>query len=107
MLEAQGLRAGRLVTDTGIHALGWSREQAVATLEDIGVPHVEAVIEIDRYIAIPGQALSYMTGMIEIERARSNAEARDGAVFDLRDFHDRVLELGQLPLAALRRELAS
>ena len=107
MLEAQGLRAGRLVTDTGIHALGWSRQEAVAALEDIGVPHVDAEIEIDRYIAIPGQALSYMTGMIEIERARANAEERDGGAFSLSDFHDRVLELGQLPLTALRRELGS
>ena len=105
MLEAQGLRAGRLVTDTGIHSLGWSREQAVTALEEIGVPFVDASIEIDRYVTIPGQALSYMVGMIEIVNARSAAEARDADAFSLRDFHDRVLELGQLPLTALRREL--
>ena len=70
MLEAQGMRAARLVTDTGIHALGWSREQAIDAMEAIGTPHIDAVIEIDRYIAIPAQALSYMIGMIEIERAR-------------------------------------
>ena len=62
-------------------------------------------IEIDRYIAIPGQALSYMIGMIEIERARRAATEREGAAFSLPDFHDRLLALGQLPLPALRREL--
>lgn len=105
MLDNQGLRAGRLVTDTGIHALGWARERAIATLEEIGVPHVEAVIEIDRYIAIPGQALAYMIGMIEIERARAAAEEREGSAFSLKGFHDRLLGLGQLPLPSLRREL--
>ncbi len=105
MLEAQGMRAARLVTDTGIHALGWSREQAIDSMEAIGTPHVDAVIEIDRYIAIPGQALSYMIGMIEIERARRAASEREGAAFSLPDFHDRLLALGQLPLPALRREL--
>ena len=106
MLEHQGLRAGRLVTDTGIHALGWPRGRAIAVLEDIGVPHVDAVIEIDRYIAIPGQALAYMVGMVAIERARAAAEDREGAAFSLKAFHDRVLELGQLPLPALVRELS-
>jgi uncharacterized protein (DUF885 family) len=105
MLEAQGLRAARLVTDTGIHALGWSRERAIDVMEAIGTPHVDAVIEVDRYIAIPAQALAYMIGMIEIERARHGATERDGAAFSLPDFHDRLLALGQLPLPALRREL--
>jgi uncharacterized protein (DUF885 family) len=105
MLEAQGMRAARLVTDTGIHALGWSRERAIDTMEAIGTPHVDAVIEVDRYIAIPGQALAYMIGMTEIERARQAATAREGAAFSLSGFHDRLLALGQLPLPALRREL--
>jgi uncharacterized protein (DUF885 family) len=105
MLEAQGMRAARLVTDTGIHALGWSREQAIDAMEAIGTSHIDAVIEVDRYIAIPGQALSYMIGMIEIERARRAAAEREGAAFSLPDFHDRLLALGQLPLPALRREL--
>jgi uncharacterized protein (DUF885 family) len=103
MLDAQIHRAARLVTDTGLHALGWSRERAVAVLEDGGVPHTDAVIEIDRYITEPGQALAYTIGMIEIERAREAAAAEPG--FDLRRFHDRVLELGQLPLPAFRREM--
>jgi len=106
MLEAQGMRAGRLVTDTGIHALGWTRDRAIATLEEIGVPNVDAVIEIDRYIAIPAQALSYMVGMIEIERARATTAEHGGTAFSLRDFHDRLLALGQLPLPSLRRELS-
>ncbi len=105
MLEAQGMRAARLVTDTGIHALGWSRGQAIDSMQAIGVPHIDAVIEIDRYIAIPAQALAYMIGMIEIERARKAATEREGTAFSLSDFHDRLLALGQLPLPALRREL--
>jgi uncharacterized protein (DUF885 family) len=67
------------------------------------VPHTDAVVEIDRYIAEPGQALAYMIGMIEIDRARQAAEEAPG--FDLREFHDRVLGLGQLPLPAFRREM--
>jgi uncharacterized protein (DUF885 family) len=106
MLEAQAHRAARLITDTGIHALGWSREDAIAKLEQGGASHSDAVIEVDRYIAMPGQALSYMIGMIEIERAREAAESREGSAFSLRNFHDRLLGLGSLPLPALRRELA-
>jgi len=104
MLDAQAHRAARLVTDTGIHALGWSRDRSIEALEGAGVPHVDAVIEIDRYIALPGQALAYMIGMIEIERAREAVTA-DGT--SLRDFHDRLLGLGSLPLPALRRELGT
>ena len=103
MLENQGLRAARLVTDSGIHALGWSREQAVNTLIESGQTRTDAGIEIDRYIGMPGQALCYMTGMIEIQRARASEAARLGADFSLRDFHDRVLELGEIPLPSFRR----
>jgi uncharacterized protein (DUF885 family) len=106
MLDLQGMRAARLVVDTGIHALGWSRERAISTLESAGVPTVEATIETDRYITMPGQALSYKIGQFEIERQRSAASEREGADFSLRAFHDRLLALGSLPLAALRRELA-
>ncbi|MEA2557421.1 MAG: hypothetical protein QOG88_959 [Actinomycetota bacterium] len=105
MLEAQAHRAGRLITDTGIHALGWGRERSIEKLVEGGVSPSDAVIEIDRYIAMPAQALSYMIGMIEIQKAREAAEAREGSAFSLKDFHDRVLSLGQLPLPALRREL--
>jgi uncharacterized protein (DUF885 family) len=103
MLENQALRAGRLITDTGLHSLGWDRERAIAKLEVGGSPRTDAEIEIDRYIAMPAQALSYMTGMIEIERARAAAEAREGDAFSLRDFHDRLLAMGTVPLPSLAR----
>jgi len=103
MLENQGLRAARLVTDSGIHALGWSREAAIETLESAGQTHTDSVIEVDRYIGMPGQALCYMTGMIEIQRAREAEAARHGGEFDLKRFHDRVLELGEIPLPSFRR----
>jgi uncharacterized protein (DUF885 family) len=100
MLENQAHRAARLITDTGIHALGWTREQAIAKLEAGGQTHTDSVIEVDRYIGLPAQALCYMIGMIEIEEARAKALA-DGIA--LQDFHDRVLAHGQLPLPAFRR----
>ena len=105
MLENQALRAARLITDTGIHALGWTREAAIAKLEEGGSPHTDAVIEVDRYIAMPAQALSYMIGMIEIEKARARSVEREGGAFSLRDFHDRLLFLGSIPLPSLVREL--
>jgi uncharacterized protein (DUF885 family) len=107
MLDAQAMRAARLVVDTGIHAFGWSRERAIALLEEAGVPRVDAAIETDRYITMPGQALSYKVGQFEIERQREAAARREGASFSLRDFHDRLLALGTLPLPALRRELGA
>jgi len=105
MLEAQGFRAGRLIVDTGMHALGWDRERAIEQMNETGSPRVESEIEIDRYIAMPGQALAYMIGQLEIQRWRNKASHADG--FDLKTFHDRVMALGSLPLAALERELAS
>jgi uncharacterized protein (DUF885 family) len=107
MLDAQAHRAARLIVDTGIHAFGWDRERAIATLEEAGVPHVDAVIETDRYITLPGQALSYKIGQFEIERQRAEAAKRGGADFSLPEFHDRLLALGSLPLPALQRELAA
>ena len=106
MLDLQGMRAARLVVDTGIHALGWTRERAIETLEGAGLPAIEATIETDRYITMPGQALSYKIGQFEIERQRVAAAEREGAGFSLEAFHDRLLALGSLPLTALRRELA-
>ncbi len=106
MLEGQLLRAGRLITDTGIHTMGWQREAAVAKLEEGGVPHTESVIEVDRYIAMPAQALSYMIGMMRIQDARGAAEAREGSAFSVRDFHDRLLSLGTVPLPSLARAFA-
>ena len=105
MLDAQAWRAARLVVDTGIHALGWDRDRAIVQLEEAGVPHLDAVIETDRYIGVPGQALSYKLGQTEIERWRQEAADREGTAFSLKDFHDRLLALGSLPLPALDREL--
>ena len=107
MLDNQAHRAARLITDTGIHALGWTREASIAKLDEAGQTHTDAVIEVDRYIGMPGQALCYMIGMIEIEKARDAAKARDGGTFSLRDFHDRVLATGQLPLPSFRRSFAT
>ena len=103
MLDNQAHRAARLITDTGIHALGWTREAAISKLEEGGQTHTDSVIEADRYIGMPGQALCYMIGMIEIERARAATQAREGAAFSLQDFHDHVLAQGQLPLPSFRR----
>jgi uncharacterized protein (DUF885 family) len=105
MLDAQGWRAARLIVDTGIHALGWDRERSIAQMEEAGVARLSAEIETDRYISIPGQALAYMIGQIEISRVRALAEEREGSAFDLRAFHDRVLGLGSVTLPVLQREM--
>ncbi|HLO35236.1 MAG TPA: DUF885 domain-containing protein [Candidatus Deferrimicrobium sp.] len=105
MLDAVAWRAARLVVDTGLHALRWTRQQSVDFLLETGLSETDAAIETDRYIAWPGQALTYMIGCREIEKLRRELEARDGAAFDLRAFHDQVLGHGSLPLATLTREL--
>ena len=105
MLDAIAWRAARLVVDTGLHALRWTRRQAIDFLLETGLSETDATIETDRYIAWPGQALTYMIGCREIERLRAELEARDGSRFDLREFHDQVLAHGSLPLATLAREL--
>ncbi len=105
MLDAMAWRAGRLVVDTGIHALHWPRQRSIDFLRGAGLTETDAVIETDRYICWPGQALTYMVGQREIERLRAEIERRDGSAFDLRAFHDAVLGHGSLPLATLAREL--
>ena len=106
MQSDQALRAVRLVTDTGMHALGWSRERALAyMLEHTAEPRDQAEREIDRYIVWPGQALAYKVGQLEILRLRGEAKKRLGDRFDLRAFHDEVLKRGALPLPILRREV--
>lgn len=103
MLTADSMRAGRLVVDTGMHARGWSRARAVEFLsQHTPMAAVEIEAEIDRYIAYPGQALSYMVGRLEIQRIRAAAEHGCGAErFDVRGFHDVVLGNGPLPLSVL------
>ena len=104
LFTADSWRASRLVLDTGLHALGWTRRYAVDWLADhTPVPRPEIESEIDRYISFPGQALAYMVGRREIVRLRAVATERLGERFDLREFHDLVLRAGILPLPALAR----
>ncbi len=105
MLDAQAWRASRLIVDSGIHGLGWTRRQGIDHLLQTGLSETDAVIETDRYISWPGQALCYMLGMREIRRLRRELEARDGDRFDLRAFHDAVIGHGALPLATLAAQL--
>lgn len=107
MLDAVAWRAARLVVDTGLHALRWDRQRSIDFLLGVGLSETDAVIETDRYIAWPGQALTYMIGCREIERLRDQIAAATprGSAFDLRAFHDAVLGHGSLPLATLAREL--
>lgn len=97
-----GWRACRLVVDTGMHALGWSRDRAIAfMLEHTALAPNNVVNEVDRYISMPGQALAYKLGQLEIRRLRSEAEAAIGPRFDIRAFHDAILGCGAVPLATL------
>jgi uncharacterized protein (DUF885 family) len=105
MLDAQAWRAARLVVDTGMHALRWERQRSIDFLRAAGLSETDAVIETDRYIAWPGQALTYKLGQRQIEALRRQIAERDGSRFDLREFHDQVLGHGSLPLATLAREL--
>jgi len=106
MLDAQSFRAARLVVDSGLHAMNWTRQQAIDFMHERGsLPMMDAEIEVDRYTVWPGQALSYKLGQREIERARAEVTERMGERFDLRAFHDEVLGHGSLPLATLRREI--
>ncbi|HSC17533.1 MAG TPA: DUF885 family protein [Rhizomicrobium sp.] len=102
MLGWQIWRAVRLVVDTGIHSQGWTREQALKYMHDYtALPDHEIETEVDRYIAWPGQALSYYLGELAIVRAREKAEKALGPKFNIRAFHDAVLELGSVPLPVL------
>jgi len=106
MLSDQAARAARLVIDTGIHTMGWSRQQAVDyMLANTAWAPGDIQAEIDRYIAWPGQANAYMLGMLEIRRLRDLAEAKLGDRFDLRAFHDRVLENGSVTLPMLEESV--
>ncbi|HEY2711687.1 MAG TPA: DUF885 family protein [Chthoniobacterales bacterium] len=99
MLGYQIWRATRLVVDTGVHSQGWTREQALKYMHDYtALPEHEIETEVDRYIAWPGQALSYYLGELAIVRAREKAEKQLGPKFNIRAFHDTILELGSVPL---------
>jgi uncharacterized protein (DUF885 family) len=105
-LNDEMLRAMRLVVDTGIHAKGWTREQAIRyMLDNSGMSETEVVAEVERYIAIPGQALAYKLGQLKILELRARAEQALGDRFDLKDFHAQVLMSGSLPLTVLERKI--
>lgn len=100
------MRAVRLVVDTGMHAFGWSRERAVDyAVDHVPMPPEFMAAEIDRYIVMPGQALAYLTGKLEIERLRDEARRRLGAEFSLPAFHAAVLDHGSLPMPTLARSI--
>lgn len=102
MLALDAFRAARLVVDTGLHARGWSRDEAVAYMRThTPLPFDTIDVEVDRYIAIPGQALSYKLGQLEIRRLREHAEDALGDAFDIRGFHDTVLGSGMVTLGVL------
>jgi uncharacterized protein (DUF885 family) len=104
MLSADSTRASRLVVDTGIHAMGWSRQQAIDYMVDNSPNTVTSCAEeVDRYIGMPGQALSYMLGRLEIQRMRREAETTLGPRFDIKGFHDTVLGSGIVTLGTLDR----
>jgi len=105
-LNDEMLRAMRLVVDTGIHAKGWSREQGIDyMLANSGMSRTEVVAEVERYIAIPGQALAYKVGALTLQRLRAKAEAALGKRFDPRAFHAQVLMTGSLPMAVLEKKI--
>jgi uncharacterized protein (DUF885 family) len=105
-LDDEMLRAMRLVVDTGIHTMGWSREQAIDyMLANSGMGRSDATAEVERYIANPAQALAYKVGALTIQRLRKKAEAELGPKFDIRDFHDQVLGSGALPLPVLEAKI--
>lgn len=108
MLSNRAWRAVRVIVDTGMHALGWDRQKAIDTmLAHTAMSEDQAQSEVDRYIAWPGQACAYMIGYLEMTRLRAEAQHVLGARFDLRQFHDRILEDGPMPLSALRAKIES
>ena len=105
-LDFEMLRAVRLVVDTGMHARGWSRERAIAFMTDnTSMAARDIVVEIDRYIADPGQATAYKVGELRLQALRRRATERLGARFDIRRFHDQVLMTGALPLDILEARI--
>lgn len=105
-LSDEQLRAMRLVVDTGLHAKGWTREQAIRFMqENSSMADSDIVAEVERYIAIPGQALSYKIGQFKISELRERAERELGSDFDIREFHREILIDGELPMAVLEEKI--
>ncbi|NNG15180.1 MAG: DUF885 domain-containing protein [Gemmatimonadales bacterium] len=106
MLSNEAFRAGRLVVDPGMHALGWTRQEAIDyMLANTAESEGGIASEIDRYIAVPGQATSYLTGSLLIQQLRAQAEQAFGEDFDIRQFHDRVIEDGTVTLVMLQEKI--
>ncbi len=105
-LSSELFRASRLVVDTGIHAFGWSRERAIRYLVDnAGIGEAFATAEVDRYYVWPGQALSYKVGELKIKALRARAKAALGEHFDIRRFHNALIDDGSLPLSVLEQRI--
>ena len=105
-LQDEQLRAMRLVVDTGLHSKGWTRQQAIDfMLENSGMTETEVVAEVERYIAIPSQALAYKVGALKIQELRREAEQALGDDFDIKEFHAQVLGTGALPLPVLEAKI--
>ena len=105
-LSMEAWRASRLVVDTGIHALGWSREKAIQYMRDnTALSEHNITAEVDRYIGWPGQALAYKVGELFISEQRARAESQLGDAFDIREFHDVVLSSGSIPLPILKQKV--
>lgn len=106
MLGAEMHRAVRLVVDTGLHSKGWSREKAISySLDNEAESEASITSEIERYMANPGQALSYKIGQLKIKELRAKAEKELGEAFDIKEFHNQVLETGCVPLALLENKI--
>ena len=105
-LSDEMLRAMRLVVDTGLHTRGWSREQAIQyMLDNSSMAPSDVEAEVERYIAIPGQALGYKIGQIRIREMRDKAQAALGTEFDVKEFHSQVLRDGALPMDVLEAKI--
>ena len=105
-LAAEMHRAIRLVVDTGLHSKGWTREQAIQySLDNESESEAGIISEIERYMAMPGQALSYKIGQLKIRELRDKAKAELGDKFDIRQYHNQVLETGCIPLALLEDKI--
>ncbi|MCE9678279.1 DUF885 domain-containing protein [Shewanella sp. AS1] len=105
-LSDEMLRAMRLVVDTGLHAKGWSREQAIQYMKDNSpLAETDIIAEVERYMALPGQALSYKVGQLKILALRAEAEKVLGDKFNLKQFHDQILTSGSLPMAVMEQKI--
>jgi uncharacterized protein (DUF885 family) len=105
-LQDEQLRAMRLVVDTGLHAKGWTRDQAIDfMLQNSGMTRTEVVAEVERYIAMPSQALGYKIGALKIQELRERSQSKLGDRFDIKAFHEQILNTGGLPLAVLEQKI--